>query len=474
VPEEQDNMPTPEAEEEVVAPPAVAPEELDAAHESLATALRVCFVILKVIIFFMVVGYVLSGFYIVQQDQVAIALRFGKVTRGAEGTVRGPGMHLNWPPPIGEIVRISTRVREIEVNTFWPQVSEREREEAAGDVKRGDEEFRKREVDRAYEGAENAYFMSGDLIEVREAAKGEVRKDAAPNLLQARFIVRYTVSKGSALDYFHNVKDEATEKALVKQCLEAAVVRAAAGYGVFDMLKDKPGAFRADVRAALGEALDQVRSGIDVQEINMAGPIAPKSVAGAFQDVLAAEMERSSLPQAARADMTSKLRGVAGEVGEDLGKAILELWDLEDKFAAEDYQQLDVEESGATRADAETVQRTPEKEREAALAKQRAKIDELYAKASGEVEELIQQAETTRRRTRERARGLSERLAQLKATYKGQQEFLENERLKAVAKLLRYAEEKYFIVEKASGERVIRIDISRHPDAVKREVKQTR
>jgi membrane protease subunit HflK len=482
VPESDKTPDAPPVDETVQAgTPAAAEPEMDLSHQSLATALRFSFMALKIVIVLLIIGYLFSGFYVVKQDEVAIALRFGQVVGLGEDLVRRPGAHLNWPRPVGEVVRIRTGVRDLAVSTFWPEVGEADKEKAAGDQAKGrEQELRKASVDRVYEGAENAFLMTGDLMTTvtREGVKeGITRRAPAPNLLQARFTVRYKVRPGSAIDYFHTVRDEASEKTLVKFCLESAAIREAAGLEVYDLLKAKTETYLGRVRESLQTALNEVRSGITVEGVSMADPLPPKDVRPSFNDVLAAQQEKKSLSDAAEAYRNDLLRECAGEVGADLGDAILALWDLEDGYSAEDAQRAEAVKQGKAQPAAATERGETERRRKAEIEKHQARVKELLAKATGDVQRKTSEAEIYARQVRERTGGLARRMKNFLVEYGGQPEFLEKMRLDAIQDLLADAYEKIYVARKNSDRtREMRLIISRNPEVLKtqRKVEDTR
>ena len=99
---------------------APAGEELDAASESLSEALKVSFVILKVIMIVLILAFLASGFETVDSDEQAIVLRFGKIRGAGEDRLLDPGLHWILPYPIDEIIRIPVKTKvNLAVNSFW-------------------------------------------------------------------------------------------------------------------------------------------------------------------------------------------------------------------------------------------------------------------------------------------------------------------------------------------------------------------
>ena len=68
-------------------------DELDAAGKSLSEALRMSFIILKVIMIVLIVAFLASGFETVGSNEQALVLRFGKIRGLGEQRLLGPGPH---------------------------------------------------------------------------------------------------------------------------------------------------------------------------------------------------------------------------------------------------------------------------------------------------------------------------------------------------------------------------------------------
>ncbi len=95
-------------------------EKLDAAGKSLSEALRISFVILKIIMIVLIVVFLASGFRTVGSDEQALVLRFGKIRGVGEERLLGPGLHWVFPYPIDEIVKIPVAKKvNLPINSFW-------------------------------------------------------------------------------------------------------------------------------------------------------------------------------------------------------------------------------------------------------------------------------------------------------------------------------------------------------------------
>ncbi|MHC4527909.1 MAG: SPFH domain-containing protein [Planctomycetota bacterium] len=93
---------------------------LDAADKSLAEALRISFVVLKIIMVVLVLLFLASGLRTVEPGEQALVLRFGKI-RGAPGKkVLKPGPHWVFPYPIDRLVRIPAQETiSLPIDSFW-------------------------------------------------------------------------------------------------------------------------------------------------------------------------------------------------------------------------------------------------------------------------------------------------------------------------------------------------------------------
>jgi membrane protease subunit HflK len=95
-------------------------QELSPGYSYLSNALKVSFVLLKVIMIILVVIFVVSGFRKVEHDEQALVLRFGKIRGLGEDRVLGPGLKILWPYPIHEIIKIPVQRKiNVPLNLFW-------------------------------------------------------------------------------------------------------------------------------------------------------------------------------------------------------------------------------------------------------------------------------------------------------------------------------------------------------------------
>lgn len=103
---------------------AVSQEEgLDPGSRAVADALRLTFTVLKLVMVCIVAVFIWNGFYTVEESEVAIQLRFGKIHGTGVDQVKEPRSfpYWKWPNPIDEVIKApSSKVeRFLNVDSFW-------------------------------------------------------------------------------------------------------------------------------------------------------------------------------------------------------------------------------------------------------------------------------------------------------------------------------------------------------------------
>ena len=100
---------------------------LDPGNQALSQALKWLFRLLKVIMVIVVILFAYwRSVYTVEQNENAIVLRFGQRLGGEVTAIKEPGLHIKWPAPIDEVIKVSTAQRELDVD-FWYFMTEKEK-----------------------------------------------------------------------------------------------------------------------------------------------------------------------------------------------------------------------------------------------------------------------------------------------------------------------------------------------------------
>lgn len=213
--------------------------------------------------------WMLSGFYMVQPAEEGVVMRFGKVV----GTT-GPGLHYNWPRPIGHVYKPEvTRVHSIEIG--------------------------QRSFDSRAQGMpDEARMLTGDN-----------------NVVMVAFSVQWTIK--DAKNYLFNVRNP---NDTVKDAAES-VMRNVIGNNTLNaaIADDKTGIINA-TENNLQALLDEYGTGIKIERIQMKAVTAPEEVKDAFDDVQAAGQDQETTINRAMAysnEILPKARGEAEKLIQD-------------------------------------------------------------------------------------------------------------------------------------------------------------
>lgn len=211
--------------------------------------------------------WLLSGFYVVQQGERGVVLRFGKFQ---EATVAGLRWHLPYPVESVEKVNVD-KVSTIEIGY------------------RSDTRGGRRKVPR------EALMISGD-----------------ENIIDIEFAVQYRIKDASA--YLFNVRDP---EATIGQATESAV-REIVGQSTLDFaLTEGRVSVSRDARKLLQEILDRYNTGIYIVTVETQKAQPPEEVKPAFDDAVKAREDEQRLKNEAEAyanDVVPRARGAAARL----------------------------------------------------------------------------------------------------------------------------------------------------------------
>ena len=250
---------------------------LDAAGKSLADALRLSFTILKAIMVVLVILFLTSGIFRVQEDENALVLQFGKI-RGnvTENRVLKPGLHWAWPEPISEIITIPvTKVQTLAINSFWYFETDAEKLGAPG------------RAGATLNPAKDGYCLTRNDSLI-DGEGGDY------NIVHAKWVLKYQIKRPEK--FFRNIYYNATAPGqdfldvaaeTVDPLLEAlasnAIVATMVNYSIDDAIVSRE-EIGSNVKRLLQEKLNKIESGIEVTAMHVSGKITwPRQVDDAFQ-----------------------------------------------------------------------------------------------------------------------------------------------------------------------------------------------
>ena len=227
----------------------------------------------KWIVLVLIVGWLLSGIYIINPDEQGVVLRFGKYVRTVEA-----GPHYALPFPIE--------------NVYKPKVTQVQRVEVG---------FRSVGQGRTFQqGAnrvlpEEASMLTGD-----------------ENIVNVQFSVQYQIK--NPVEYLFNVTNQA---AVVKNAAEAAMREVIGNSQIDSALTDGKLKIQTEATQLLQEILDRYKVGVRVIAVQLQDVHPPKEVSDAFKDVASAREDKSRIINEAEAyqnEILPKARGLAAEV----------------------------------------------------------------------------------------------------------------------------------------------------------------
>lgn len=233
----------------------------DAGSRALSEALRRSFTIVKFIMVVLVVVFLGSNLRIVEPQEKAVILRFGKPVGQGEDALLGPGAHWAFPYPIDEIVRIPVgQVQSVESSVGWYATTAAM--EATGQLP---------PPGPSLNPERDGYMLTGD-----------------ENIIHVRGTLRYRIDE-PGLRYEFGL---ASASNLVQNAFNNALVQVAARFQVDNILTRDVAGFREAVRRRLEQLIVSQDLGIVVDQIALR-TMPPRQLQEKFDAVLETEINTS-------------------------------------------------------------------------------------------------------------------------------------------------------------------------------------
>jgi membrane protease subunit HflK len=321
-----------------------APDELDAAGKSLSEALRISFIILKVIMIVLIVAFLASGFKTVGSEEQALVLRFGEIQGVGEERLLGPGLHWILPYPIDEIVKIPVETKvSLIIDSFW--YHEFTNEKLSGQSRIRPTDPLKPLVDgycltRSEQRINPTLIteMQGGNINSMQVASSS-RQTMSPdsegsdyNIVHTKWQLIYQIDNPEQFyvnvlipdvkpgeTYINVVKGGVTP--LLKSMFEDAVVSVMVNYTIDEAISSRDRIPR-DVRILLQDKLEEIESGIKVVSVQLTQSVYSPQVKAAFEASTLASQNSSRAITEARTYAYNTISKAAGPVAEELFAAL--------------------------------------------------------------------------------------------------------------------------------------------------------
>lgn len=287
----QSNIPPDDSSRAPSAEPELFSSQTDPAQESLTKALRSSFNVLRLIMLGLVVLYLFSGFFKLQSGEQGLISRLGKLRLTAQGSaVFREGLHIGWPDPFDEKIRLSGQIKTLNVTSFLFEPRD-------ASLPISDWEPVSSLLRPGIDGA----LLTGDR-----------------NLSHAHWKIEYGIRQprksreGGAREFVTNVGSELgkAEKLLLR-LTENAVVRTVASRSVDEILRGGGAAIGRAVKDYMQTELNRLETGIFITKVT---PITlePRPVRGLTDFITQAANEKKKIEEDARKVRTEILNRVAG------------------------------------------------------------------------------------------------------------------------------------------------------------------
>ncbi|MEM9416417.1 MAG: SPFH domain-containing protein [Planctomycetota bacterium] len=259
---------------------------LDTAQQSLSDALGISFAVLKGLLFVLIVVYLCSGVFQVNEGNEAVRLRFGERI----GTYK-PGWHFGLPFPIEEVVQVPVTEQQLAIDkSFWYDDPEGNGAAAA--------------ASRPLNPLTDGFLITGDA-----------------NVVHMKFIVSFKVEEVGK--YIENVGDTGRAEEIVRMAIERGIVIAMASADAKNIINRQTDVQVDEAIKLAKDVLDSLNTGLVIQQVRVDSPSPPVQIQeSAYRLVSAAEQDRATAIQNARQSAAQTLNGVAGGAHRDLSAMI--------------------------------------------------------------------------------------------------------------------------------------------------------
>jgi membrane protease subunit HflK len=270
-------------------------EDLDPAQRSLADALRVSFVVLQFVMLGLLLAYLGSNIFNVDEQEVAVRLRLGKVVgEDRQSQVIGPGgPHFALPYPIEQVVRIPRAEQFISLDReFWYEITDADAGKTAAEIAQGKQGPLNPEKDGS--------LITGDA-----------------NVVHARWTLQYRIT--DPIDFIHNIAKPTGDprvvldaaNRVVRLVAEQSIVQAVAELSADEVIAGVGNVERAAAR--MQQVLDEMESGIQIVQLKLGDKAVPLSVKSDFEAVINAENTKARAIDEAEKERARILGEAAGE-----------------------------------------------------------------------------------------------------------------------------------------------------------------
>jgi membrane protease subunit HflK len=404
--------------------------QTDLGFNYLAGALRVSFVVLKIIMIVLVVVFLLSGIRTVGPGERAIVLWFGKIQGVGEARLLGPGLKLLMPYPINEIIRIPVEKKvNLAINSFWYY-------QKPGD-EMGEAANEKSYAPPTLNPLTDGYcLVRGEKQSTAAAASKGGSTGSDYNILHAKWVLTYQITdperfyKNLFVDDSHlqagqNYSDviEQNINPLLENIFADVVVTTMVNYTIEEAMFEKVSSVSERVKDRLQNKLNAIDGGIKVVSVQIRDITWPRQVSAAFEAALTSTQNKQKAISEAKLYSEKTLNETAGPAAVEL---------------------LSMLSDGSS---------------------DRQKIEQLWEQVAGKAQERIANSKAYRTQVSENAKANAEYLERILPEYRKHPRLvIQRIYQDAIEQVLRNADEKIYIQPTQKGKNTeVRVLINRDP-----------
>jgi len=263
-------------------------DAMETAHRSLADSLQLSFRALQLVMIVLVVLYLMSGFRTVEDSQTGVSTFFGKIVDD-EGLA--PGLHLNWPPPIGgfEIYDSQNRIADVR-GAFKPRLDARLSPEQRIS--------KSKSRDGLVPGVDGSLLTSdGDLAHLEITAEWEIIDPIQ----------------------FSSLIPDSSGTEIVEAILEQSIIHVVAEISLEELIDTPLEELRALIRIEAQDTINTLQCGIRISDVTMPSePEPPFFIQRSYEAFDSARINAETNVERATAQAHETLIQAAGSKYEDL------------------------------------------------------------------------------------------------------------------------------------------------------------
>lgn len=284
-------------------------QDMDSGSKALAEALRLSFIILKLIMIVLVILFFASGIFTVEKNEKALVLRFGKVLSDETGKkLLEPGLHWAFPYPIDEIVKIPVSgTQKLGIDSFWYF----------------DPSGGKGRVPDTLNPIQDSYCLTRN-----DSVEGMQSNDY--NLVHCKWQLNYTI-EDDPFAFFKNINVRQVKPGEVYsdviaesvnpllQCVcENTIISTLVKYSIDEATTTAKSKIASDVKKIVQKKLDSLGTGISVKDMQILVITWPRQVNEAFQASIKASQTRKKIETDAWGYYEKTLNEAAGQYAEEI------------------------------------------------------------------------------------------------------------------------------------------------------------